>query len=104
MKIKLADGSVKEFKDGMTALEIAKELNQKLGKNALAAKIDGTVTELWTTPGDGATLEILTFDDEDGKKAVWHTASHVLAQAVKRLYPDAKLYAKLPFCHPRRRM
>ena len=91
MKIKLADGSVKEFKDGMTALEIAKELNQKLGKNALAAKIDGTVTELWTTPGDGATLEILTFDDEDGKKAVWHTASHVLAQAVKRLYPDAKL-------------
>ncbi len=91
MKIKLADGSEREFKDGMTALEIAKELNQKLGKNALAAKIDGVVTELTETPADGATLEILTFDDEEGKKAVWHTASHVMAQAVKRLYPDAKL-------------
>ena len=91
MKIKLADGSVKEFKDGMNALEIAKELNQKLGKAAVAAKIDGTVSELATVVPDGATLEILTFDDEDGKKAVWHTASHVLAQAVKRLYPEAKL-------------
>ena len=91
MKIKLADGSVKEFKDGMTALEIAKELSQKLGKSAVAAKVDGTVTELDTVPADGTTLEILTFDDEEGKKAVWHTASHVLAQAVKRLYPEAKL-------------
>ncbi len=91
MKIKLADGSVKEFKDDMNALMIAKELNQKLGKAALAAKIDGTVTELTAVPEDGATLEILTFDDEDGRKAVWHTASHVLAQAVKRLYPEAKL-------------
>ena len=91
MKIKLADGSVKEFKDNMTALEIAKELSQKLGKAAVAAKIDGTVTELSTIPADGSTLEILTFADEDGKKAVWHTASHVLAQAVKRLYPEAKL-------------
>lgn len=91
MKIKLADGSVKEFKDDMNALMIAKELNQKLGKAAVAARIDGEVKELWTVPGDGAALEILTFDDEDGKKAVWHTASHVLAQAVKRLYPEAKL-------------
>ena len=91
MKIKLADGSVKEFRDGMSALEIAKELNQKLGKTAVAAKIDGTVTELTTVVPDGATLEILTFLDDDGKKAVWHTASHVLAQAVKRLYPEAKL-------------
>ena len=53
--------------------------------------MDGTVTELTTVPTDGTTLEILTFDDEEGRKAVWHTASHVLAQAVKRLYPDGKL-------------
>ncbi|WP_066644604.1 threonine--tRNA ligase [Christensenella timonensis] len=91
MKIRLADGSVREFKDGMNALQIAKELNQKLGKAAVAAKIDGTVTELTQAVPDGAALEILTFLDEDGKKAVWHTASHVLAQAVKRLYPEAKL-------------
>lgn len=68
MKIKLADGSVKEFRDGMSALEIAKELNQKLGKTAVAAKIDGTVTELTTVVPDGATLEILTFLDDDGKR------------------------------------
>ncbi|MEA4853308.1 MAG: threonine--tRNA ligase [Christensenella sp.] len=91
MKIKLADGSVKEVKDGMNALEIAKELSQKLGKSAVAAKINGTTTELTATVPDGATLEILTFDDEEGKKAVWHTASHVLAQAVRRLFPEAKL-------------
>ena len=91
MKIRLADGSVREFKDGMNALQIAKELNQKLGKTAVAAKIDGTVAELTQAVPDGAALEILTFLDEDGKKAVWHTASHVLAQAVKRLYPEAKL-------------
>ncbi len=91
MKIKLADGSVRECKDGMNALEIAKELSQKLGKSAVAAKIDGTVQDLTATVPDGATLEILTFLDEDGKKAVWHTASHVLAQAVKRLFPEAKL-------------
>ena len=61
MKIRLADGSVREFKDGMNALQIAKELNQKLGKAAVAAKIDGTVTELTQAVPDGAALEILTF-------------------------------------------
>ncbi|MEG2686235.1 MAG: threonine--tRNA ligase [Christensenellaceae bacterium] len=90
MKITLFDGTVKEFEQGSTAKEIAKSLNQKLGKTALAAKIDGKVVEVDTPITQDCTLEILTFEDEQGKKALWHTGSHVLAQAVKRLFPDAK--------------
>ena len=81
----------KEFENGLSALEIAKALNQKLGKKALAARIDGVSCDLSTVIDRDCKLEILTFDDEDGKKALWHTASHIMAQAVKRLYPDAKL-------------
>ncbi|MEG1158152.1 MAG: TGS domain-containing protein, partial [Christensenellaceae bacterium] len=88
MKITLFDGTVKEFEQGSTAKEIAKSLNQKLGKTALAAKIDGKVVEVDTPITQDCTLEILTFEDEQGKKALWHTGSHVLAQAVKRLFPD----------------
>ena len=91
MKITLFDGNVKEFENGMSALEIAKALSQKLGKKALAAKIDGNVVDLSTKIEKDCKLEILTFEEEDGKKALWHTASHVMAQAVLHLYPEAKL-------------
>ena len=91
MKITLFDGSVKEFENGMSALDIAKALSQKLGKKALAAKIDGKVVDLSTKIEKDCKLEILTFDEEEGKKALWHTASHVMAQAVLHLYPEAKL-------------
>ncbi len=91
MKITLADGAVREFRDGMSAMDIAKEISSKLAKKALAARVDGKVCDLSSVIEKDARLEILTFDDEDGKKALWHTASHVMAQAVKRLYPNAKL-------------
>lgn len=91
MKIILADGSAKEFEAGMSALDIAKALSQKLGKKALAAKVDGEVVDLTTPLSEDCRLEILTFEDEEGKKALRHTASHVMAQAVLRLYPNAKL-------------
>lgn len=91
MNITLFDGSVKEFENGMSALEIAKALSQKLGKKALVAKIDGEVKDLSTVITDDCKLEIHTFDEEEGKKALWHTASHVMAQAVLRLFPQAKL-------------
>lgn len=91
MKITLADGGVKEFDNGLSALEIAKALSQKLGKKALVAKIDGEVCDLDTKVDKDCRVEILTFEDEEGKKALWHTASHVMAQAVKRLYPDVKV-------------
>ncbi len=91
MKITLVDGAVREFESGISALEVAKTISSKLAKKALAAKIDGTVRDLNTVIFDDCRLDILTFDDEAGKKALWHTASHVMAQAVKRLFPGAKL-------------
>ena len=90
MKITLMDGSVKEFEAGMSALDIAKALSQKLGKKALAARIDGQVVDLSTIIDKTCRLDILTFDDEDGQHALRHTASHIMAQAVLRLFPDAK--------------
>lgn len=91
MKIILGDGQAREFEDGMSAAGIAAAISGKLAKKALAARIDGNVCGLETVPADGSRVEILTFEDEGGKKALWHTASHVMAQAVLRLFPSAKL-------------
>ena len=91
IKITLKDGSIKEIESASSVFDIAKEISQGLAKAACAAKIDGEVKDLRTIIDSDCTLEILTFDDEDGRKAFRHTASHILAQAVKRLYPDVKL-------------
>ncbi len=91
MKITLKDGTVREFEAGKSAFEIAKEISGGLAKAACAAKINGKVCDLRTTVDNDCELEILTFDDEDGRKTFRHTASHILAQAVKRLFPDVKL-------------
>ena len=91
MKVTLKDGSIIEANAGATALEIAGNLSQALKKDALAAKVDGKVVSLDDAIKKDCTLEILTFEDEEGKHALRHTASHVLAQAVKRLFPSAKL-------------
>ena len=88
--VELKNGVTKEFACGTTAAEIAKSLGGGLYKAVCACKIDGEVRDLRTPVEKNCKLELLTFDDEDGKKAFWHTASHVLAQAVKRLYPNAK--------------
>lgn len=91
MKITLKDGSVKEYESKMSAYEIAKDISEGLARVACAAEIDGKVVDLRTVVDKDCTLNILTFNDEAGKAAYRHTASHVLAQAVKRLYPQAKL-------------
>jgi len=91
MKITLKDGSVKEYQSGMSVYEIAKDLSEGLARVACAAEIDGKVVDLRTVVDKDCILNILTFNDDGGKAAYRHTASHVLAQAVKRLYPEAKL-------------
>ena len=91
VNIELKGGVVKEFDDGITAMEVAKSLGMGLYKAACVCRIDGEVKDLRTPINKDCKLEILTFDDDDGKRALRHTASHVLAQAVKRLYPEAKL-------------
>ena len=91
IKITLKDGSVKEAPKGSTVLEVAKLISIGLAKKALGATVNGEEAELMTVLNDDCTLEILTFDDEGGRNTLRHTASHILAQAVKRLYPDVKL-------------
>ena len=89
MKVTLKNGEVREFDAGMSAFDIARELG--LAKTACAAEIDGRVCDMRTCLDKDCTLNLLTFEDEQGKRAFNHTASHVLAQAVKRLYPKTKL-------------
>lgn len=91
MQIKLKDGSVKEYAAPTTAAEITKDISMGLYRNACCCKINGEVSDIRTLVDADCDFEVLTFDDEDGRKAFNHTASHVMAQAVKRLYPNAKL-------------
>ena len=91
MLITLKGDVVKEFPENTTAYEIAQSISAGLARAACAVKINGNVCDLRTTISNDSSLEILTFEDEDGRRAFRHTASHVLAQAVKRLYPDVKL-------------
>ncbi len=90
MKIMLKDGSSKEYENAMSAIDIAKDISEGLARMACAAEVDGKVVDLRTVIDADCELNILTFNDEAGKAAYRHTASHVLAEAVKRLYPDAK--------------
>lgn len=91
MIIILKDGTQKEFEKGMTVYEIAKSISERLAKEAVGGKFNGKVVEPNTKIEEDGKLEILTFDDEEGKKIYWHTSSHILAQAVKRLFKDVKL-------------
>ena len=91
MKITLKDGSVKEYERSMSVLDIAKDISEGLARAATCAKIDGDIVDLRTDVSKDCELELLTFDSEDGRGAFWHTTSHIMAQAIKRLYPETKL-------------
>jgi len=91
MKVMLKDGFSMEFENGVSVLDVAKAISEGLARAACAAKVNGEVVDIRTELDGDCELEILTFRDEEGKKAFRHTASHVMAQAVKRLYPDVKL-------------
>jgi threonyl-tRNA synthetase len=90
VKVTLKDGVVKEYESGISAAEVAKDLGMGLYKAACACRINGEVCDLRTTLEKDCELAIVTFDEEAGKRTFWHTASHILAQAVQHLYPDAK--------------
>ena len=91
MKITLKDGSVMEFEQEMSVLDVAKSISEGLARVATSAKVDGDIVDLRTVLDKDCELEILTFDSEDGNGAFNHTAAHIMAQAVKRLYPETKL-------------
>ena len=83
-------GQVKEFENGVTAAEVAKSIGMGLYKSACCARVNGQACDLRTPIEADCQMEILTFDSEEGKKAYWHTTSHIMAQAVCRLYPGTK--------------
>lgn len=91
VKIILPDGSAKEYAAGTTLGEAVKQLSNSLAKKVLAANVNGELTDLREEVVDGSKVEFLTFEEDGGKHTLRHTASHVMAQAVKRLWPEAKL-------------
>ena len=91
MKVTLKDGSSMEFENGISVLEVAKTISEGLARAACAAKVNGEVVDIRAELNEDCELEILTARDAEGLKVLRHTASHVMAQAVKRLYPNAKL-------------
>lgn len=91
MKITLKDGSVKEYDEAKSVYEIARDISEGLARVACAGEVDGEIKDLRTVLDANCTLNIITAKDEEGLRVIRHTASHVLAEAVKRLYPDAKI-------------
>ncbi len=91
MKITLKDGSVKEYANGTTAAQVAADISEGLSRAALIARVNGELVDLKSPINGDATLEILTYRDEEGREAYRHTASHILAQAIKNVYPAAQL-------------
>ena len=90
IKVELKDGSIIEVEEGKSILDVAKQISQWLARMAMVGKVDGEVKDLRFELNKDCKLEILTFDSIEGKKAYWHTTSHIMAQAVMRLFPDTK--------------
>ena len=90
IKIKFPDGSVKEVDKGVTAFEVAKSISNRLADDALVAKVDGTVRDLNWKINKDSTLQLFTFDNDEGKETYWHSTSHLMAHAIQSMYPEAK--------------
>jgi threonyl-tRNA synthetase len=91
IQITLKDGSVKSYEKGTTILDIAKDISEGLARVAVAGEVNGKVKDLSAPLNEDCSLNLLTFDSEGGKLAYWHTTSHIMAQAVRRLFPNVKL-------------
>ncbi|WP_339663287.1 threonine--tRNA ligase [Croceibacter atlanticus] len=91
INITLPDGSVKEFEAGATAMDVAKSISEGLARNVISASFNGTKVETTTPLHEDGSLILFTFRDEEGKKAFWHSTSHVMADALQQLYPGIKL-------------
>jgi len=91
IKISLPDGTVKEFESGITPMEVAKSISEGFARNVISAKFNDTILETSTPLTSDGSLILYTWNDKEGKKAFWHSTSHVMAQAIEILYPGAKL-------------
>ncbi|MGY5851919.1 threonine--tRNA ligase [Salegentibacter sp. F14] len=91
IQVSLPDGSIKEFEKGTTPMEVAKSISEGLARNVISAKYKGETVETSTPLQEDGDLVLYTWKDKEGKKAFWHSTSHVMAQAIEELYPEAKL-------------
>lgn len=90
ISITFPDGAVKQYESGVNALEIAKSISEGLARNVLAAKVNGSVIDATRAITADATLQLLTWNDDEGKKTFWHSSAHLLAEALEALYPGVK--------------
>jgi threonyl-tRNA synthetase len=90
IKVKFPDGSIKEFDNGITGLQIASSISPRLAEEALAVEVNGTVKDLNASINSDCEVRILTFNDEDGRAVYWHSTSHLMAHAIQDIYPEAK--------------
>ncbi|WP_276496101.1 threonine--tRNA ligase [Pontibacter litorisediminis] len=90
INITLPDGSVRQYESGVTSLEIAQSISEGLARNVLAAKVNGTVWDATRPISSDATVQLLTWNDEEGKNTFWHSSAHLLAEALEDMYPDVK--------------
>ena len=91
IKITLPDGSIREYEKGITSLEIARSISEGLMRNVLAAKVNGKVQDATLAIYEDANLQLLTWNDTDGKSTFWHSSAHLLAEALEALFPGVKL-------------
>ncbi|MFT6167464.1 MAG: threonyl-tRNA synthetase [Vicingaceae bacterium] len=91
IKITLPDASVREFEKGATALDVAKSISEGLARNVLAAKVNGVVVDAFRPLDTDANLQLLTWNDDEGKETMWHSSAHLLAEALESMYPGIKL-------------
>jgi threonyl-tRNA synthetase len=91
IKITLPDGSIRSYNDTITAMDVAKDISEGFARNVISAKFNDTIIETTTPITSDGSLTLYTWNDEKGKKAFWHSSSHVLAQALEELYPGVKL-------------
>ncbi len=91
LKITLPDGSIREYEGAVTPLQVAQSISDGLARNTISAIVNGQQTEVETTITEDSTVQLLTWNDDMGKKAFWHSSAHLLAQAIMEFYPEAKL-------------
>ncbi|RYE21202.1 MAG: TGS domain-containing protein, partial [Sphingobacteriales bacterium] len=92
IKITLPDGSVREYQEGITALEIAKSISEGLARKVLAASVNSEVWDATRPITTDASLKLLTWDDSDGKATFWHSSAHLMAEAVEATFPGVKFW------------
>jgi len=96
IKITLPDGAVKEFEQGVTAMQIAKSISEGLARKVLAAKVNDQVWDATRPINEDASLKLLTWDDKDGKSTFWHSSAHLMAEAVESMFPGVKFWVGPP--------